>query len=162
MERAVSVIGPSGISQDSALAARAEEVGRRLAEAEVRVVCGGMDGAMEAVSRGAALAGGTVIGIIPGLDRRGEANPHCTHVVATGAGHARNLAVVASGDAVIAVGGAWGTLSEIGLARAIGRRVVSLGSWDLSAYDDLGEDPGITVAGTPTEAVAAALALLEG
>ena len=66
--------------------------------------------------RGAAEAGGTVIGIVPGSSIE-EANPHCTHVVATGIGHARNLAVVASGEAVIAVGGEWGTLSEIGHAR---------------------------------------------
>jgi uncharacterized protein (TIGR00725 family) len=160
MDRTVSVIGASGIAQDSELAERAEEVGRRLAEAGVRVVCGGMDGVMEAVSRGAAQAGGTVIGILPGLERSEEANPHCTHIVATGTGHTRNLAVVASGDVAIAVGGAWGTLSEIALARAIGRQVVSLGSWDLSAYEGLGEDPGVTVAGTPEEAVATALALL--
>jgi uncharacterized protein (TIGR00725 family) len=157
MERQVSVIGASGIAQDSELAALAEEVGRRLAEAGAGIVCGGRDGVMEAASRGAAEADGSVIGILPGLDRR-EACPHCTHVVATGTGHARNLAVVASGDVVIAVGGAWGTLSEIALARAIGRRVVALGSWGVTAPEGLGEDPGITVAGTPAEAVAAALA----
>jgi hypothetical protein len=159
MDRQVSVIGASRISQDSEHARAAEEVGRRLAEKGVRVVCGGLDGVMEAASRGAAQAGGRVTGVIPGLDRR-EANPYCTEVVVTGVGHARNLAVVASGEVVIAVGGAWGTLSEIGLARAIGRPVVSLGSWDLSAYERLAEDPGITVVGTPSEAVAAALALL--
>jgi len=159
MNRQVSVIGASRIGQDSEHAAHAEEVGQRLAEAGVTVVCGGLDGVMEAASRGAAQGGGRVIGIVPGLDR-GEANPHCTEVVVAGIGHARNLAVVASGEVVVAVGGAWGTLSEIGLARSIGRPVVSLGSWDLSAYEGLGEDPGITVAGTPQGAVEAALALL--
>ena len=72
---------------------------------------------MEAAARGAAGAGGEVIGILPGTDPA-EANEHCTHVVATGTGHARNLAVVASADAVIAIAGEWGTLSEIAFARA--------------------------------------------
>ena len=92
-----------------------------LAEAGVTVVCGGGPGVMEAVARGAAGAGGTVIGILPG-DEPGEANPYCTHVVATGIGQARNLAVVASGEAAIAVGGEWGTLTEIAHARDLGRR----------------------------------------
>ena len=83
---------------------------------------------MEAVARGAAGAGGEVIGIVPGISPE-EANPHCTHVVASGVGHARNLAVVASGEVTLAVGGEWGTLSEIGLARALGRPVVALRSW---------------------------------
>jgi uncharacterized protein (TIGR00725 family) len=80
---------------------------------------------MEAVCRGAAGAGGTAIGIVPG-DSVAEANPFCTHVVATGIGHARNLAVVSSGEVAIAIGGEWGTLSEIGFARALGRPVVAL------------------------------------
>ena len=83
---------------------------------------------MAAVARGAARAGGEVIGVLPWTEP-GEANPDCTHVVATGVGHARNLAVVGSGEVVIAIGGEWGTLSEIGHARAIGRTVVALRSW---------------------------------
>ena len=86
---------------------------------------------MEAASRGAAGAGGVVIGIVPS-ESPGEANPHCTHVVATGIGHARNLAVVASGEAAIAIGGEWGTLAEIGFARRLGRPVVALGSWEMT------------------------------
>ena len=112
---------------------------------------------MEAASRGAAAAGGTVIGIVPG-DSPGDANPHCTHVIATGIGHARNLAVVASGGAVIAVGGEWGTLSEIGFARRLGREVVTLRSWRAQGEGAMAEMPWVTVAESPEAAVAAALA----
>jgi uncharacterized protein (TIGR00725 family) len=134
-------------------------VGRRLAEAGVIVVCGGGGGVMAAVSRGAASAGGEVIGVLPGLDGA-EANADCTHVVATGIGHARNLAVVGSGEVVIAIGGEWGTLSEIGHARAIGRTVVALHSWDLVGRDRMEGAPGVVSAETAEEAVAAALAAL--
>src|SRR5262249_6587894 len=109
----IAVIGASAAEEGSEVARLAEEVGRLLAEAGATVVCGGRGGVMEAASRGAARAGGEVIGIVPGISID-DANPHCTQVVASGIGFARNLAVVASGDAVIAVGGAWGTLSEIG------------------------------------------------
>ena len=108
------------------LAALAEEVGRLLAARGATVVCGGLGGVMEAVARGAREAGGTTIGILPG-DIRHDANPWIQHAVATGIGHGRNLAVAASGDALIAVGGSWGTLSEIALARRLGRPVVVLG-----------------------------------
>jgi uncharacterized protein (TIGR00725 family) len=108
--RQIAVIGAGECDQASEAAVLAEEVGRRLAEAGVTVVCGGRGGVMEAASRGAARAGGEVIGIVPGVSAE-DANPHCTHVVASAIGYARNLAVVASGDAVIAVGGEWGTLS---------------------------------------------------
>src|SRR4051794_15195079 len=110
---------------------------------------------MEAASRGAAMAGGTAIGIVPS-DSVEHANPHCTHVVATGTGHARNLAVVASGEAVIAVGGEWGTLSEIAYARKLGRPVVAIQSWTLRNH--AGTDLGIVEAETPEEAVKSALA----
>jgi uncharacterized protein (TIGR00725 family) len=93
-------------------------------------VTGGEHGAMEAASRGAHEAGGFVLGILPGLDRA-RANPHADATVVTGIGHARNLAVVASGDVVVAVGGEWGTLSEIALAGVIGRPVVLVGGWRL-------------------------------
>jgi uncharacterized protein (TIGR00725 family) len=110
---------------------------------------------MEAAARGAAGAGGEVIGIVPGISID-EANPHCTHVVAGGIGFARNLAVVASGDAAIAVGGAWGTLSEIGHARVFERTVVALHSWGLVSEEMEGA-PGVLIAETPAEAVSAAL-----
>ena len=104
---------------------RAEEVGRLLAERGCTVVTGGLGDVMAAASRGAKAAGGTTIGILPG-ERREDANEWIDHVVVTGIGHARNLAVVASGDAVIAVGGSWGTLAEIGFAMRLGRPLVIL------------------------------------
>ena len=128
--------------------ARAEEVGRLLAERGCTVVTGGLGEVMAAAARGAKSAGGTTIGVLPG-ERREEANSWIDHVVVTGMGHARNLAVVASGDAVIAVGGSWGTLAEIGFASRLGRAVVIL-------------EPGLAVEGvaraaSPEEAVDAAL-----
>ena len=130
--------------------ARAEEVGRLLAERGCTVVTGGGGEVMAAASRGAKSAGGTTIGIVPGEGRAG-ANEWVDHVVVTGIGHARNLAVAASGDAVIALGGSWGTLAEIGFARRLGRRVVILEpGWDLSG-------DGIERASTPEEAVDLAL-----
>ena len=116
----VSVIG-SGADQEE----RAEQVGRLLAEHGATVVTGGLGEVMAAAARGAKSGGGTTIGILPG-ELRADANPWLDHVVVTGVGHARNLAVVASGDAVIAVGGRYGTLAEIGFALTLGRQVVVL------------------------------------
>jgi uncharacterized protein (TIGR00725 family) len=154
--RQIAVIGSGSCAQDSELAALAEEVGRGLAETGVVLVCGGMAGVMEAASRGAAGAGGTVIGIVP-TDSAADANPHCTHVVATGIGQARNLAVVASGAAVIAVGGGWGTLAEIGFARRLGREVVTLRSWRAQGEGEMAEMPGVRAVETAAAAVGAAL-----
>jgi uncharacterized protein (TIGR00725 family) len=139
----VSVIG-SGSDWEPA----AEEVGRLLAERGCTVVTGGLGEVMAAALRGARAAGGTTIAILPGEDRS-AANPWADHVVATGVGHARNLAVAASGDAVIAVGGSWGTLAEVAFARRLGRPVVALAGAPAVA--------GIEVAGTPAEAVDLAL-----
>ena len=157
--RQVAVIGPARCEPDSEAAQLAEEVGRLLAEAGVALVCGGMGGTMEAACRGASEAGGEAIGIVPGHEVA-EANRFCTHVVATGIGHARNLAVVSSGGAVIAIGGEWGTLSEIGFARAIGRSVIALRSWELSGRERMAGAPGVTPADSPREAVDLALASL--
>lgn len=110
--------------------ALAEDVGRLVAQEGATLVCGGLGGVMEAAARGAKEAGGATIGILPGHDRT-NANPYLDQALTTGMGHARNLAVVSSGDAVIAVGGGYGTLSEIGLAAKIGRPVVILGGWRL-------------------------------
>ena len=115
----VAVVG-SGVEHEE----RAEEVGRLLAERGCTVVCGGRGEVMAAAARGAKSAGGTTIGILPGETRAG-ANEWIDHVVVTGIGHARNLAVVASGEAVIAVGGRWGTLAEIGFARGMTREQYS-------------------------------------
>jgi uncharacterized protein (TIGR00725 family) len=150
----ISVIGKG--TPDSELAPVAEEVGRRLADAGAVVVCGGLGGVMEATSRGASDAGGTVIGVIPSSQAE-DANPHCTHVIATGIGHARNLAVVSSGDAVIAIGGEWGTLSEIAYARELGRAVVAIESWRLSGTGAMSGAPGIEIAPDPATAVEMAL-----
>ena len=140
----VSVIG-SGADHEE----RGEEVGRLLAERGCTVVCGGLGEVMAAAARGAKSAGGTTIGILPGTSRA-DASEWIDHVVVTGLGHARNSVVAASGDAVIAVGGTYGTLTEIGFARILGRPVVIL-------------EPGLEVEGvpraaTPVEAVDFALA----
>jgi uncharacterized protein (TIGR00725 family) len=127
---------------------RAEEVGRLLAQRGATVVTGGLGEVMAAASRGAKTGGGTTIGIVPG-EQRTDANEWCDHVIVTGIGHARNLAVVASGDAVIAVGGRYGTLAEIGFALTLGRRVVVLEpGWEVD---------GTVRARTPEDAVTLAL-----
>jgi uncharacterized protein (TIGR00725 family) len=142
----VAVIG-SGAEHE----ARAEQVGRLLAERGATVVTGGLGSVMAAAARGAKAAGGATIGIVPGETRQG-ANEWLDHVVVTGVGHARNLAVVASGDAVIAVGGQWGTLAEIGFAHVLGRPVVILEpGWELD---------GVARASSAEEAVELALASL--
>jgi uncharacterized protein (TIGR00725 family) len=140
----VSVIGSGAEHEENA-----EQVGRLLAERGATVVTGGLGEVMAAAARGAKGAGGTTIGILPG-ETRVDGNPWLDHVVVTGIGHGRNLAVVASGDAVIAVGGRYGTLAEIGFALTLGRPVVVL-------------EPGWRVDGTqraqmPEEAVELALA----
>jgi uncharacterized protein (TIGR00725 family) len=142
----VAVIG-SGSEHE----ARAEEVGRLLAERGSTVVTGGLGEVMAAAARGAKAAGGATIGILPG-ERREDANEWTDHTFLTGIGHARNLAVVASGDAVIAVGGSWGTLAEIGFARRLGRPVIVLRpGWQI-------ED--VEYADSPAEAVERAFTLL--
>lgn len=151
----VSVIGSGTCEEGSQAWELAEEVGRRLAEAGVTVVCGGLGGVMQAAARGASSAGGTSIGIVP-WDAP-SANPDCTYVISTGIGYARNLAVVASGEAAIAIGGEWGTLSEIGYARKLGRTVVALHSWTLEGEGPMEGAPGVVHAATPEEAVTAAL-----
>jgi uncharacterized protein (TIGR00725 family) len=141
----VSVIG-SGAEHE----ARAEEVGRLLAEAGATVVTGGLGSVMAAAARGAKSGGGTTIGVLPGETRAGV-NEWIDHAVVTGVGHARNLAVVASGEAVIAVGGSWGTLAEIAFARVLGRPVVILEpGWQI-------DGDGVARAATPAEAVELAL-----
>ena len=135
--------------------ATAEAVGRAVAEAGAVLVCGGLGGVMEAACRGARQAGGTTVGILPGSDRA-EANPYVDVAVATGLGEARNVLVVRGADAVVAVGGGLGTLSEIALALRAGTPVIGLDTWDLAR-------PGAPVDGLvpvdgPAEAVALALA----
>jgi uncharacterized protein (TIGR00725 family) len=128
--------------------ASAEEVGRLLAQRGCSVVTGGLDEVMAAAHRGAKSAGGATVAILPG-ESRDAANPWADHVVVTGIGHARNLAVAASGDAVIAIGGSYGTIAEMALALRLGRPVVALAG--APTVD------GALAAATPAEAVDLAL-----
>lgn len=141
------------------------ELGTELGRAGVLVVCGGLGGVMEAVCKGAKSAGGTTVGILPGLDP-GEANDWVDVRIATGVGHARNLAVVASADVVVAVDGEFGTLSEIAFALRLGRPVVGLSTWELHpgelaflAGDRSVPEPLIRRARSPREAVQITLEL---
>jgi hypothetical protein len=129
----------------------AEEVGRLVAEAGGIVVCGGLGGVMEAACRGASSADGIAVGLLPGVERR-SANPFVSIAIPTGMGELRNGLVVRAADVVIAIGGEWGTLSEIALAVKTGTPVIGIDTWDLGR-------PGIEVAAGPAEAVQRALAL---
>jgi uncharacterized protein (TIGR00725 family) len=144
----IAVVGGSEASDEERAAA--EEVGRRLAVAQATVVCGGLGGVMEAACRGAKSAGGRTVGILPGEDRA-EANPWVDVALPTGLGEARNALVVRAADAVVAVGGEYGTLSEIALALRAGKPVVGIGTWDI---------PGVVVATDAAAAVASVLELL--
>jgi uncharacterized protein (TIGR00725 family) len=124
----IAVCGPDPCDQE--VGGQAEEVGRLLAEAGAVIVCGGLGGVMEAASRGAAAAGGTVIGILPGADRS-VANPHLTLSIPTGMGEMRNTLIVRSADALIGIAGEFGTLSEIAFALKTGVPVVGLNTWEL-------------------------------
>jgi uncharacterized protein (TIGR00725 family) len=152
--RYAAVVGPG--RHEERTAALAYEVGRGLAANGLTVVTGGERGTMEAASCGAREAGGLVVGVLPGLDRS-RANPYADVTVVTGIGHARNLAVVASADVVVAVGGEWGTLSEIALAGVLRRPVVLLEGWRLEHHTRL---PGeVRYAADASEAVALATEL---
>lgn len=144
----IAVIGHSRPSTE--VEAWAEEVGGRIAECGAIVVCGGLGGVMAAAARGAARQQGTSVGILPGYDPRSAA-PDLSVVIPTGLGHARNMLVVASGDAVVALPGASGTLSEIGLALTLEKPVVAIRAWS--------HIEGVHVADTPRQAVDTALRL---
>lgn len=139
---------------DDEQAAVAAECGRRLAEAGAIVVCGGLGGVMEAACRGAREAGGTTVGILPGTSRS-EANPYLSVAVPTGLGEARNALIVRAADALIALYGEFGTLSEIALALKTGVPVVGIGSWELSKGGAPVE--AYPIVRTPEEAVGAAI-----
>ncbi len=142
----VAVIGAGGDAADAVLA-DAEAVGALLAGRGAVVVTGGLGGVMEAACRGARSGGGMTVGLLPGSDRS-DANPWVDIAVTTGLGELRNGLVVRSADALIAVGGSYGTLSEIALGLKAGRRVVGLGSWAIA---------GMVLARGPEEAVELAL-----
>jgi uncharacterized protein (TIGR00725 family) len=149
--RYVAVVGSGTASGEQYEQAR--EIGRLIAERDGIVVCGGLSGVMEAAARGATEIGGVAIGILPDEDRRRQ-NEYLSYSVATGVGQARNLAVVCSGDVVIAIGDEYGTLSEIGLALKVGRPVVALDSWELGGH--------IAVESSPQAVVEAAFGRLWG
>jgi uncharacterized protein (TIGR00725 family) len=144
----IAVVGPGSASDEELFAA--EEAGAAIAEAGCGLVCGGLGGVMEAACRGARSRGGMTLGLLPGLDRE-DANGWVVVTVPTGLGEARNALVVRAADAVVAIGGGWGTLSEIALAMKTGVPVVGVGTWEL-------DDAAITRARDAREAVAAALA----
>ena len=140
----VSIIGAGECSPETA--ALAERLGKLLAAAGHTLVCGGLGGVMEAAAKGASQAGGTTIGILPGQEIA-QANRYISYAVATGLGHMRNYLVILNGDAAVAVSGGYGTLSEIALARKIGRKVIVLGGWS--------EIPGLVPVQTPEEVLEA-------
>jgi uncharacterized protein (TIGR00725 family) len=153
-QKIIAVIGGGQCNKKEAKLA--EEVGRELAKRGAVLVCGGLGGVMEAACRGASAEGGTTIGILPGDDSQ-AANPHVQIPIATGMGYARNIAVVRSAGAVIAVGGSYGTLSEISYALQGGTPVIGLNTWSLSRNGR--EDSSIIPAQNPAEAVDKALKL---
>jgi len=151
----IAVVGPGRARPDELAAA--EEVGAGIAAAGAVLVCGGLGGVMEAACRGARSRGGTTVGLLPGLDRS-DANGWVQVAVPTGLGEGRNALVVRAADAIIAIGGAWGTLSEIALGLGAGRPVVGLGTWELARGGEA--VVGIAAMNSPSEAVAEALARL--
>jgi uncharacterized protein (TIGR00725 family) len=147
----VSVCGPRDATSDDL--ANAREIGRLLAGRGAAVLCGGYSGVMGAVAEGAASAGGLVVGILSGRDRI-SANPNLTIAIPTGLAEARNAIIALAGDAVVVVGGSWGTLSELALAMRNGKKVVQIGGWRLT--DTTGNPiEGVVYAQTPQEAIAA-------
>ena len=144
----VSVIGSSRCGPE--VDQLAEKAGRLLAAAGFAIVCGGGGGVMEAACRGAVRAGGVTIGILPGSDTQ-AANPFVRFPIATGIGEARNAIVVRAGGAILAIGGGYGTLSEIALALKWGKHVIGLQTWE--ARDGSGQPAGIEYCSTAEEAV---------
>ena len=128
-EKLIAVIGGSNASKQDIEAA--ETVGRELAKGGAILVCGGLGGVMQAACRGAASEGGLTVGILPG-DNSNDANDYVRISIATGIGYARNAVVVKSARAVIAIGGSYGTLTEIGYALQNGIPVIGLNTWCLS------------------------------
>lgn len=153
----VAVVGDGQANQEAV--ELAEQTGFQLARRGCAVVCGGLGGVMEGVCRGAKRAGGLTVGILPGNDRR-AVNPFVDVPIVTGMGEARNVLVVKSAQAVIAIGGRYGTLSEIALALKLAIPVVGLRTWELHREGEL--DPGIVPAGTVGEAVELAISLSRG
>ncbi|GBC78136.1 hypothetical protein HRbin08_01622 [bacterium HR08] len=157
------IIGVMGSAHcDPAIYEQARAVGRLIAERGAVLLCGGLGGVMEAAARGAWEAGGITVGILPGgSDRESPPNPYIQIAIFTGLSEARNVINVRAADAVIAIAGGYGTLSEIALALKVGKPVVLLHSWRFES--PFGEAGGVLrVAETPEDAVAVAFALLPG
>jgi uncharacterized protein (TIGR00725 family) len=154
--RVIAVCGAGDAGHGSALALAAEEVGAEVARSQAVLVCGGLGGVMAAACRGAKRAGGLTVGLLPG-DDRAAANEWVDIAVPTALGEGRNLLIVRMSDAVVAIGGGYGTLSEIALARKIGRPVVGLSTWS-AAVPGL-DDPLVAEARDPEEAARLALRL---
>ena len=125
----IAVIGGGDCSKD--IYKLAEEVGERIAKAGAVLVCGGLGGVMEAACKGAKKAGGTTIGILPGIDK-GQANPYIDFPIVTGLGEGRNLLVIRNSDVAIALPGEYGTLSEIGFCLKLEKPIIGLSTWDVS------------------------------
>lgn len=148
----IAVVGGASCSAEEAKLA--EEAGREIARRGAVLVCGGLGGAMEAACRGASSQGGLTVGILPGSDPR-DANPFVQVPIATGLGYARNVLVVQSAHAVIALYGNYGTLSEIAFALQKGIPVIGLNTWSLAKGGE--EDSSIILAENPLDAVAKAM-----
>lgn len=159
MRRPTLAISGQGAPESPPVNTLAEECGRIAAQRGAAVLTGGLAGVMAAAARGARAAGGVVVSILPGTDPA-EGIADADVRICTGAGEGRDLVLVASADAVIAIGGGWGTLAEIGLARKLGRPVVLLASWEITAPVEWTppDGQGLRVAASPEEAVALALA----
>jgi uncharacterized protein (TIGR00725 family) len=140
----IGVVGPGAATDEETAAA--EEVGSRLAAAGAVLVCGGLGGVMEAACRGAADGGALTVGLLPGDDRH-AANPWVKVALPTGLGEARNVLLVRAVQAVVAIGGGWGTLSEIALALRAGKAVVGLDTW--SPAPERAPGPGVVAASDP-------------
>lgn len=153
----IGVIGGGG-EINAEIAELAEEVGREIARQGAALVCGGLGGVMEATCKGASAEGGITIGILPG-DSRHTANPYVKIPIVTGIGYARNVAVVKSSQAIIAIDGSYGTLTEIGHALQSGIPVIGLKTWSIAI--DGRVDHNIIIAKTPGEAVAKAMEMVK-
>jgi uncharacterized protein (TIGR00725 family) len=136
----------------------AQEVGRELAKNGIALICGGLGGVMAEACRGACAEGGLTIGVIPGDDRK-SANPHVRIPIVTGIGYARNVIIIRSAQAVIAVGGGYGTLTEIGYALGAGIPVIGLKTWKISRNNQV--DKSIIRADNAKQAVSKALKLIK-
>lgn len=144
----ISVIGDGNPTEKISLLA--EEVGTLLAKKDIIIVCGGLEGVMESVCRGAKKYGGTTIGIIPGV-KASDANKWVDIPICTGMSQARNVIIATTGDAIIAIGGKYGTLSEISHALSINKPVIGLNTWNLSQIKNI--NPSIIQAKNPIDAV---------